>query len=646
MMFSRRLGGVRSAARYAAAARYGVRGVTPAFAAPASGAYARSYAAGTKDKEAKLRESLRAEKQGGEQNEEAYTGKAVGEVTQIIGAVVDVSFPDANQLPSILNSLIIDSENGPLVLEVAQHLGDGVVRTIAMDGTDGLVRGAPVRDTGSPITVPVGEATLGRIMNVIGEPIDGRGPIDSTKTLPIHCEPPSFADQSTTSEVLVTGIKVVDLLAPYARGGKIGLFGGAGVGKTVLIMELINNVAKAHGGFSVFAGVGERTREGNDLYNEMIEAGVIKLDGSGSKAALVYGQMNEPPGARARVALTGLTVAEFFRDYEQKDVLLFIDNIFRFTQAGSEVSALLGRIPSAVGYQPTLGTDLGALQERITTTKKGSITSVQAIYVPADDLTDPAPATTFAHLDAKTVLSRSIAELGIYPAVDPLDSTSRMLDPRIIGDHHYKVARAVQKILQDYKNLQDIIAILGMDELSEDDRMIVYRARKIQKFLSQPFQVAEVFTGFSGRFVSLEKTIEGFEGILDGKYDKFPEQAFYMRGDIEEVQQVAEKMLSESATAAATKKAEAAGQVQVSDFSFDENAVEEMITEGRALYEAEIAEVQKDGGDVSALKAELAEWEKNVQTEKATAVQEIAEYRSQREREAAARAAKHAEDSA
>lgn len=515
-----------------------------------------------------------------------------------------------------------------------------------MDGTDGLVRGSPVRDTGSPITVPVGEATLGRIMNVIGEPIDGRGPIDSSKTLPIHCEPPSFADQSTTSEVLVTGIKVVDLLAPYARGGKIGLFGGAGVGKTVLIMELINNVAKAHGGFSVFAGVGERTREGNDLYNEMIEAGVIKLDGTGSKAALVYGQMNEPPGARARVALTGLTVAEYFRDYEQKDVLLFIDNIFRFTQAGSEVSALLGRIPSAVGYQPTLGTDLGALQERITTTKKGSITSVQAIYVPADDLTDPAPATTFAHLDAKTVLSRSIAELGIYPAVDPLDSTSRMLDPRIIGDHHYKVARAVQKILQDYKNLQDIIAILGMDELSEDDRMIVYRARKIQKFLSQPFQVAEVFTGFSGRFVSLEKTIEGFEGILDGKYDKFPEQAFYMRGDIEEVQQVAEKMLSESASAAATKKAEAAGQVQVSDFAFDESAVEEMITEGRALYEEEIAKIQKDGGDVAALKAELAEWEKNVQAEKATAVQEIAEYQAQRERDAAARAAKHAEDNA
>jgi len=647
MMFSRRLGGARSAARYAAAARYGVRGATPAFAAPSSGAYARSYAAAAgKDKEAKLRESLRAEKQAGEQNEEAYTGKAVGEVTQIIGAVVDVSFPDANQLPSILNSLIIDSENGPLVLEVAQHLGDGVVRTIAMDGTDGLVRGAPVRDTGSPITVPVGEATLGRIMNVIGEPIDGRGPIDSSKTLPIHCEPPSFADQSTTSEVLVTGIKVVDLLAPYARGGKIGLFGGAGVGKTVLIMELINNVAKAHGGFSVFAGVGERTREGNDLYNEMIEAGVIKLDGTGSKAALVYGQMNEPPGARARVALTGLTVAEYFRDYEQKDVLLFIDNIFRFTQAGSEVSALLGRIPSAVGYQPTLGTDLGALQERITTTKKGSITSVQAIYVPADDLTDPAPATTFAHLDAKTVLSRSIAELGIYPAVDPLDSTSRMLDPRIIGDHHYKVARAVQKILQDYKNLQDIIAILGMDELSEDDRMIVYRARKIQKFLSQPFQVAEVFTGFSGRFVSLEKTIEGFEGILDGKYDKFPEQAFYMRGDIEEVQQVAEKMLSESASAAATKKAEAAGQVQVSDFGFDESAVEDMITEGRSLYEEEIAQVQKDGGDVSALKAELAEWEKNVQAEKATAVQEIADYRAQKERDAAARAAKHAEDSA
>jgi len=637
---------MRAAARYAAVGSYGVRGVNPVYAAPTGAAYARSYAAAAgKDKEAKLRESLRTEK-GVEQNEEAYTGNAVGEVTQIIGAVVDVSFPNANQLPSILNAVIIESENGPLVLEVAQHLGDGVVRTIAMDGTDGLVRGAPVRDTGAPITVPVGEATLGRIMNVIGEPIDGRGPINSDKTLPIHCEPPSFADQSTTSEVLVTGIKVVDLLAPYARGGKIGLFGGAGVGKTVLIMELINNVAKAHGGFSVFAGVGERTREGNDLYNEMIEAGVIKLEDSGSKAALVYGQMNEPPGARARVALTGLTVAEYFRDYEQKDVLLFIDNIFRFTQAGSEVSALLGRIPSAVGYQPTLGTDLGALQERITTTKKGSITSVQAIYVPADDLTDPAPATTFAHLDAKTVLSRSIAELGIYPAVDPLDSSSRMLDPRIIGDHHYKVARAVQKILQDYKNLQDIIAILGMDELSEDDRMVVYRARKIQKFLSQPFQVAEVFTGFSGRFVSLEKTIEGFEGILEGKYDKFPEQAFYMRGDIEEVQQVAEKMLSESASAAATKKAEAAGQVQTSDFSFDEAAVEEMITEGRQLYEDEIAKLSKEGGDVAALKAELAEWEKNVQAEKATAISEIAEYRSQRQREADARAQKHAEDNA
>lgn len=462
------------------------------------------------------------------------TGGNTGTVTQVIGAVVDVHFE--KDLPPILNALEVQDHDIRLVLEVAQHLGEGVVRTIAMDSTDGLLRGQRVLDTGNPIMVPVGPETLGRIINVIGEPIDERGPITSKKSLPIHAEPPAFTDQGTTSEVLITGIKVVDLLAPYAKGGKIGLFGGAGVGKTVLIMELINNIAKAHGGFSVFAGVGERTREGNDLYHEMITSGVIKLDGPGSKAALVYGQMNEPPGARARVALTGLTVAEYFRDEEGQDVLLFVDNIFRFTQAGSEVSALLGRIPSAVGYQPTLATDMGAMQERITTTKKGSITSVQAIYVPADDLTDPAPATTFAHLDATTVLSRQIAELGIYPAVDPLDSTSRMLDPRTVGLEHYQVARAVQKTLQQYKSLQDIIAILGMDELSEEDKQTVYRARKIQKFLSQPFFVAEVFTGMAGKFVPLKDTISGFKSILEGKYDHLPEPAFYMVGPIEEVE--------------------------------------------------------------------------------------------------------------
>jgi len=438
----------------------------------------------------------------------------IGHVTQVIGAVVDVRFDKV--LPPILNALevVFPPEKDPkgkkrdrLILEVAQHLGEGVVRTIAMDTTDGLIRGQNVIDTGNPIMVPVGPETLGRIINVIGEPIDERGPLNTTHKAPIHAPPPTFAQQGSASEILVTGIKVVDLLAPYAKGGKIGLFGGAGVGKTVLIMELINNIARAHGGFSVFAGVGERTREGNDLYHEMITSGVIKLKESGSKAALVYGQMNEPPGARARVALTGLTVAEYFRDQEGQDVLLFVDNIFRFTQAGSEVSALLGRIPSAVGYQPTLATDMGAMQERITTTKKGSITSVQAVYVPADDLTDPAPATTFAHLDATTVLSRQIAELGIYPAVDPLDSTSRMLDPRIVGEDHYKVARAVQKTLQSYKSLQDIIAILGMDELSEEDKQIVYRARKIQKFLSQPFFVAEVFTGMNGKFVPLKENI-------------------------------------------------------------------------------------------------------------------------------------------
>jgi len=463
-----------------------------------------------------------------------------GKIKQVLGAVVDVSFTD--QLPQILDALVVKHENKDLVLEVAQHLGENTVRTIAMDSTDGLVRGQKVVDTGNPISVPVGPETLGRILNVVGEPVDERGPLKTKLKFPIHKNAPEFTDQSTETEVLVTGIKVVDLLAPYSKGGKIGLFGGAGVGKTVLIMELINNIAKGHGGYSVFAGVGERTREGNDLYYEMIESGVIKLDSDDSKAALVYGQMNEPPGARARVALTGLTLAEYFRDEEGQDVLLFVDNIFRFTQAGSEVSALLGRIPSAVGYQPTLSTDMGALQERITSTNKGSITSVQAIYVPADDLTDPAPATSFAHLDATTVLSRQIAELGIYPAVDPLDSTSRILDPRIIGDEHYDVARRVQETLQKYKSLQDIIAILGMDELSEDDKLVVDRARKIQKFLSQPFHVAEVFTGSPGVFVSLQETIKGFKGLVEGEYDNIPEAAFYMVGTIEEAIEKSKKL--------------------------------------------------------------------------------------------------------
>ncbi|KAI8585262.1 P-loop containing nucleoside triphosphate hydrolase protein [Geranomyces variabilis] len=471
----------------------------------------------------------------------ATEAASMGAVRSVIGAVVDVQF-EAGKLPSILNALEVQNvEGGRLVLEVAQHLGENTVRTIAMDGTEGLTRGQKVLDTGAPITVPVGPECLGRIMNVIGEPVDERGPIKTKHTLPIHTEPPSFVDQSTVPEMLETGIKVVDLLAPYSKGGKIGLFGGAGVGKTVLITELINNVAKAHGGYSVFCGVGERTREGNDLYHEMITAGVIQLDGK-SKAALVYGQMNEPPGARARVALTGLTIAEYFRDVEGQDVLLFIDNIFRFTQAGSEVSALLGRIPSAVGYQPTLATDMGGMQERITTTKKGSITSVQAIYVPADDLTDPAPATTFAHLDATTVLSRGIAELGIYPAVDPLDSKSRILDPRIVGDIHYDIATGVQQVLQNYKSLQDIIAILGMDELSEEDKLTVQRARKIQRFMSQPFTTAQVFTGFEGRYVSLADTLRSFREILDGKHDALPEAAFYMVGDIEEVGRKAEEL--------------------------------------------------------------------------------------------------------
>jgi F-type H+-transporting ATPase subunit beta len=468
-----------------------------------------------------------------------------GRITQVIGAVVDVQFD--GDLPPIMNAVETENLGNRLVLEVAQHLGENTVRTIAMDSTEGLVRGAPARDTGAAISIPVGPETLGRIMNVIGEPIDERGPIETSRKAPIHAKAPDFVDQSTEAEILETGIKVVDLLAPYAKGGKIGLFGGAGVGKTVIIMELINNIAKAHGGFSVFAGVGERTREGNDLYHEMIESGVIDLKGDASKAALVYGQMNEPPGARARVGLTGLTVAEYFRDEEGQDVLFFVDNIFRFTQAGSEVSALLGRIPSAVGYQPTLATDMGNLQERITTTKKGSITSVQAIYVPADDLTDPAPATSFAHLDATTVLNRAISEMGIYPAVDPLDSTSRMLDPRIVGDEHYAVARRTQEILQTYKSLQDIIAILGMDELSEDDKLVVARARKIQKFLSQPFFVAEIFTGTPGKLVSLEDTISGFKSICDGECDDMPENSFYMVGSLEEARDKAKQMAAEAA---------------------------------------------------------------------------------------------------
>lgn len=467
-----------------------------------------------------------------------------GRITQIIGAVVDVNFE--GDLPEIYTALEANNSGSKLILEVAQHLGENDVRTIAMDATEGLKRGDEVINTGSPISVPVGPETLGRIINVVGESIDEKGDVKTKEKWPIHRPAPKFTDQATETEQLVTGIKVIDLLAPYAKGGKIGLFGGAGVGKTVTIMELINNIAKAHGGFSVFAGVGERTREGNDLYHEMIESGVIKTDGKGSKAALVYGQMNEPPGARARVALTGLTVAEYFRDKEGQDVLFFVDNIFRFTQAGSEVSALLGRIPSAVGYQPTLATDMGNLQERITSTDKGSITSVQAIYVPADDLTDPAPATSFSHLDATTVLSRQIAEIGIYPAVDPLDSTSRILDPRVVGEEHYRVARDVQRILQAYKSLQDIIAILGMDELSEEDKLTVARARKIQRFLSQPFFVAEVFTGSPGKLVDLDATIKGFDAICKGEYDHLPEAAFYMVGGIEEVIEKADKLTKDA----------------------------------------------------------------------------------------------------
>ena len=468
-----------------------------------------------------------------------------GKITQVIGAVVDIQFDSFT--PAILNALVCEYNDKKIVFEVAQHLGENTVRAVAMDTTDGITRGLLVRDTGQPITVPVGRATLGRIMNVIGEPIDERGPIETDMHHFIHRDAPDLIEQSTMSEILVTGIKVIDLLAPYAKGGKVGLFGGAGVGKTVLIMELINNIAKAHGGFSVFAGVGERTREGNDLYHEMIDSKVVDLQSpERSKVALVYGQMNEPPGARARVVLTGLTQAEYFRDEEGQDVLFFIDNIFRFTQAGSEVSALLGRIPSAVGYQPTLATEMGMLQERITSTKKGSITSVQAIYVPADDLTDPAPATSFAHLDATTVLSRQIAELGIYPAVDPLDSTSQMLAPDIIGNEHYHIAREVQRILQTYKSLQDIIAILGIDELSEEDKLVVSRARKIQKFLSQPFHVAEVFTGAAGKFVTIAETLKGFKSLIEGDYDDLPESAFYMVGNIEEAIEKAKKLTQNS----------------------------------------------------------------------------------------------------
>ena len=471
---------------------------------------------------------------------------AEGKITQVIGAVVDVQFDDS--LPEILNALETDNNGNRLILEVAQHLGESTVRCIAMDATEGLVRGGKVTDTGKPITVPVGDATLGRILNVVGEPVDEKGPVNAADSRPIHAEAPKFSDQSTSTEILVTGIKVIDLLAPYSKGGKIGLFGGAGVGKTVLIQELINNIAKVHSGYSVFAGVGERTREGNDLYYEFIESGVINAeDLTKSKVALVYGQMNEPPGARARVALTGLTMAEQFRDQSGTDVLFFVDNIFRFTQAGSEVSALLGRIPSAVGYQPTLATDMGQMQERITSTKAGSITSIQAVYVPADDLTDPAPATTFAHLDATTVLSRAISELGIYPAVDPLDSSSRLMDPQIVGEEHYQVARDVQGILQRYKSLQDIIAILGMDELSEDDKLTVSRARKIQRFLSQPFDVAKVFTGSDGIQVPLEDTIASFKAVVAGEYDHLPEGAFYMVGGIEDVKAKAERLAADAA---------------------------------------------------------------------------------------------------
>jgi ATP synthase F1 beta subunit len=550
-----------------------------------------------------------------------------GRVAQVVGAVVDVEFPPG-ELPAILDALEVQGFDGEnveagldvrlkgtntkqtvrLVLEVAQHLGDNMVRCIAMDMTEGLVRGQVCISAGTPIRVPVGNATLGRIMNVLGDPIDGRGPIKTDVRNPIHAPSPAYVELGSSNEILVTGIKVVDLLGPYAKGGKIGLFGGAGVGKTVLIMELINNVAKQHGGFSVFAGVGERTREGNDLYHEMIDSSVILLDKEGSKASLVYGQMNEPPGARARIALTGLTVAEYFRDVQNQDVLLFVDNVFRFTQAGSEVSALLGRIPSAVGYQPTLATDMGQMQERITTTTKGSITSVQAVYVPADDLTDPAPATTFAHLDATTVLSRQIAELGIYPAVDPLDSTSRMLTPEIVGQEHYDIARNVQKVLQAYKNLQDIIAILGMDELSEDDKLTVYRARKIQRFLSQPFQVAEVFTNMAGKLVQLKDTLSGFKGILDGKFDHLNENAFYLVGTVAEVE---EKAIQLQAEFGKQDKKKDGGRTSAFDYDFSSTNLAKFQKTGNRLFDKAYKNIipgkHKKSREI-AIEAEKKEW--------------------------------------
>ncbi|EGC38926.1 hypothetical protein DICPUDRAFT_52984 [Dictyostelium purpureum] len=562
-----------------------------------------------------------------------------GIVHQVIGAVVDVYFPHG-KLPYINDALIVedfqaenvekviedlnnpalkgklDFNNVPiskikLVLEVAQHLGDGIVRCVALDITDGLGRGAKVLNSGAPLMVPVGNVTLGRIMNVIGEPIDGCGPINATERRPIWRSPPHFSELAPSASILETGIKVIDLLAPYARGGKIGLFGGAGVGKTVLIQELINNIAKAHGGFSVFAGVGERTREGNDLYHEMVSAGVIKTDGPGSKVALVFGQMNEPPGARARVTLTGLTVAEYFRDVDGQDVLLFIDNIFRFTQAGSEMSALLGRIPSAVGYQPTLATDMGSMQERIATTKKGSITSVQAVYVPADDLTDPAPATTFAHLDATTVLSRAISELGIYPCVDPLDSTSLMMDPNIIGAEHYTVATDVQKILQEYKSLQDIIAILGMDDLSEDQKATVFRARKIQRFLSQPFEVAQAFTNMEGKYVKLEDSIKAFKGILEGKYDHLPEAAFYMVGGIEDVEAKAVKLMEQSNTDSGAKKTTTSTGAEVKEEALRDR-VKRLVDEA---YNAKIAKLKEYGVSTAHLEQLRQQYEQNFESE-------------------------------
>eukprot|EP01087_Luapelamoeba_hula_P010189 TRINITY_DN268_c0_g1_i1.p1 TRINITY_DN268_c0_g1~~TRINITY_DN268_c0_g1_i1.p1 ORF type:complete len:687 (+),score=131.46 TRINITY_DN268_c0_g1_i1:206-2266(+) len=629
----------------------------------------RCYAVAPKGEKTEAKTDLKADNKNAENKNEnknaasaaAATGKegATGQIVQIIGAVVDVRFPE-DKLPPILNSLEIQGHDIRLVLEVSQHLGGGIVRCIAMDATEGLMRGQKVLDTGSPILVPVGPEVLGRIINVIGEPIDGLGPIHTKRRMPIHAPAPSLVDQGASDTVLETGIKVVDLLAPYCKGGKIGLFGGAGVGKTVLIMELINNIARAHGGFSVFAGVGERTREGNDLYHEMQETGVIKIKqeneckpgehvGTGSKTCLVYGQMNEPPGARARVALTGLAIAEYFRDESGQDVLLFIDNIFRFTQAGSEVSALLGRIPSAVGYQPTLATDMGALQERITSTKKGSVTSVQAIYVPADDLTDPAPATTFAHLDATTVLSRSIAELGIYPAVDPLDSTSRLMTPLVLGKDHYDTARAVQKTLQDYKSLQDIIAILGMDELSEEDKQTVYRARKIQKFLSQPFAVALPFTGMEGKLVPVKDTVAGFRGILEGKYDHLPEAAFFMVGDINEV--VAKSQTLAGSTQQSDSKKSATSGNAAAAANFDAPTVENLktyIEETKKILPAiRDAQIQQNPEKKEEISAHWQQWEGRMDEEGRKMAEALTQRQAeieveerQKREEAAAKAAK------